>query len=159
MRHFDVQLIGGMVLRRPIAMKTGEGKTSWPLPAYSQKSPVGVHVVTVNDYLARRDSEWMGGSTDTLGMTVGVQLYELVERQVARQRHHVRHEQRVRLRLPARRMISTSRSTCSGLLLRHRRRGRQHPHRRSADAAHHLRPAEEVTDLYTVDKVSSRPAP
>src|SRR5438067_3358319 len=64
MRHFDVQLIGGMVLHRgKIAeMKTGEGKTLVAtLPAYlNALAGKGVHVVTVNDYLARRDSEWMG---------------------------------------------------------------------------------------------------
>ena len=64
MRHFDVQLIGGMVLHRgKIAeMKTGEGKTLVAtLPAYlNALEGKGVHVVTVNDYLARRDAEWMG---------------------------------------------------------------------------------------------------
>src|SRR5207248_4878099 len=64
MRHFDVQLIGGAVLHKgKIAeMKTGEGKTLVAtLPAYLNALAVqGVHVVTVNDYLARRDSEWMG---------------------------------------------------------------------------------------------------
>ena len=66
MRHFDVQLIGGMILHRGMIaeMKTGEGKTLMStLPAYlNAHSGKGVHVVTVNDYLARRDSEWMGQS-------------------------------------------------------------------------------------------------
>src|ERR1051325_4110915 len=76
MRHFDVQLIGGMVLNDgSIAeMKTGEGKTltatlSVALNALSGK---GVHLVTVNDYLARRDAEWMKPLYDMLGVTVGV---------------------------------------------------------------------------------------
>src|SRR5580700_1777737 len=76
MRHFDVQLIGGAVLHRgKIAeMKTGEGKTLVAtLPAYlNALGGKGVHIVTVNDYLARRDSEWMGKIYRFLGMTVGV---------------------------------------------------------------------------------------
>ena len=76
MRHFDVQLIGGMVLHEgQIAeMKTGEGKTLVAtLAAYLNALPgKGVHIVTVNDYLARRDSEWMGRIYRFLGMTVGV---------------------------------------------------------------------------------------
>jgi preprotein translocase subunit SecA len=89
MRHFDVQLIGGTVLHRgKIAeMKTGEGKTLVAtLPAYlNALSGKGVHVVTVNDYLARRDSEWMGRIYRFLGMTVGVIQHDLTdaERQVA----------------------------------------------------------------------------
>src|SRR5438874_876856 len=89
MRHFDVQLIGGAVLHKgKIAeMKTGEGKTLVAtLPAYlNALEGNGVHVVTVNDYLARRDSEWMGKIYRFLGMTVGVIQHELVdaERQVA----------------------------------------------------------------------------
>src|SRR5471032_3001442 len=80
-RHFDVQLIGGMVLREgDIAeMKTGEGKTlvatlAVYLNALASK---GVHVVTVNDYLARRDSEWMGQIYSFLGMTTGVIVHGL----------------------------------------------------------------------------------
>jgi preprotein translocase subunit SecA len=89
MRHFDVQLIGGVVLHRgKIAeMKTGEGKTLVAtLPAYlNALAGKGVHVVTVNDYLARRDSEWMGRIYRFLGMSVGVIQHELndQERQVA----------------------------------------------------------------------------
>jgi preprotein translocase subunit SecA len=89
MRHFDVQLIGGIVLHRgKIAeMKTGEGKTLVAtLPAYlNALAGKGVHVVTVNDYLARRDSEWMGRLYRFLGLTVGVIQHELndQERQVA----------------------------------------------------------------------------
>ncbi len=89
MRHFDVQLIGGIVLHRgKIAeMKTGEGKTLVAtLPAYlNALEGKGVHVVTVNDYLARRDSEWMGRLYRFLGMSVGVIQHDLndQERQVA----------------------------------------------------------------------------
>ncbi|OGI38254.1 MAG: preprotein translocase subunit SecA, partial [Candidatus Muproteobacteria bacterium RBG_16_62_13] len=76
MRHFDVQLIGGMVLHRGMIaeMRTGEGKTLVAtLATYLNALPgFGVHVVTVNDYLARRDSEWMGRIYRFLGMTVGV---------------------------------------------------------------------------------------
>jgi preprotein translocase subunit SecA len=76
MRHFDVQLIGGMVLHsgKIAEMKTGEGKTLVAtLPAYLNAiSGKGVHVVTVNDYLARRDSEWMGRLYGFLGLRVGV---------------------------------------------------------------------------------------
>ena len=76
MRHFDVQMVGGMTLHRGriAEMKTGEGKTlvatlSVYLNALTRK---GVHVVTVNDYLAKRDAEWMGRLYNFLGMDVGV---------------------------------------------------------------------------------------
>jgi len=76
MRHFDVQLIGGIVLHRgKIAeMKTGEGKTlAATLPLYlNALTGRGAHLVTVNDYLARRDAEWMGGIYSLLGLSVGV---------------------------------------------------------------------------------------
>src|ERR687895_670969 len=78
MRHFDVQLIGGMVLHngKIAEMKTGEGKTLVAtLPAYlNALTGKGVHVVTVNDYLAKRDAQWMGKIFKFLGMTVGVNL-------------------------------------------------------------------------------------
>ena len=81
MRHFDVQLIGGMVLHagRIAEMKTGEGKTLVAtLAAYlNGLSGKGVHAVTVNDYLARRDSEWMGRIYRFLGMTVGVIQHDM----------------------------------------------------------------------------------
>ena len=81
MRHFDVQLIGGMVLHRgKIAeMKTGEGKTLVAtLAGYlNALSGRGVHVVTVNDYLARRDAEWMGRLYRFLGMTIGVIQHDM----------------------------------------------------------------------------------
>ena len=81
MRHYDVQLIGGIVLHRgKIAeMRTGEGKTLVAtLPVYlNALSGKGVHVVTVNDYLARRDAEWMGRLYKFLGLTVGIIVHDL----------------------------------------------------------------------------------
>ena len=79
MRHFDVQLMGGMVLHegKIAEMKTGEGKTLVAtLPAYlNALTGKGVHIVTVNDYLARRDSEWMGKIYKFLGLTVGLVVH------------------------------------------------------------------------------------
>ena len=89
MRHFDVQLIGGIVLHQgKIAeMKTGEGKTlAATLPAYlNALSGKGVHIITVNDYLARRDTDWMGNIYNFLGLSVGTILHGLddQERQAA----------------------------------------------------------------------------
>src|SRR3974390_1301790 len=84
-RHFDVQLIGGMVLHegKISEMKTGEGKTRVaPLPVYlNALTGRGVHVVTVNDYLARRDAEWMGQIYKFLGLTVGVIVHGLDDEQ------------------------------------------------------------------------------
>ena len=81
MRHFDVQLIGGIVLHHGqiSEMKTGEGKTlAATLPVYlNGLSAQGVHVVTVNDYLARRDSEWMGRLYKFMGLTVGLVVHGL----------------------------------------------------------------------------------
>jgi preprotein translocase subunit SecA len=81
MRHFDVQLIGGMILHdgKIAEMKTGEGKTLMStLAAYLNALPGrGVHVVTVNDYLAKRDSEWMGRLYTFLGMTTGVIISQM----------------------------------------------------------------------------------
>jgi preprotein translocase subunit SecA len=85
MRHFDVQLIGGMALHRGMIaeMKTGEGKTLVAtLAAYlNALSGKGVHVVTVNDYLAKRDSEWMGRLYRFLGLTVGVIQHSMDDRE------------------------------------------------------------------------------
>ncbi len=81
MRHFDVQLIGGMVLHRGriAEMRTGEGKTLVAtLPVYlNALEGKGVHVVTVNDYLAKRDAEWMGRIYKFLGMSVGIIVHDL----------------------------------------------------------------------------------
>ena len=85
MRHFDVQLIGGMVLHQGkiSEMRTGEGKTLVAtLPCYlNALAGHGVHVVTVNDYLAKRDAEWMGKIYGFLGMTVGVIVHDLDDSQ------------------------------------------------------------------------------
>ena len=81
MRHFDVQLLGGMVLHagKIAEMRTGEGKTLMStLPAYLNAiEGKGVHIVTVNDYLAQRDADWMGRLYGILGLTVGVNLSQL----------------------------------------------------------------------------------
>ena len=81
MRHFDVQLVGGMVLHfgKIAEMGTGEGKTLMAtLPAYlNALSGKGVHVITVNDYLAQRDAEWMGRLYSWLGLTTGVNLSQM----------------------------------------------------------------------------------
>jgi preprotein translocase subunit SecA len=85
MRHFDVQLIGGIALHRGqiSEMKTGEGKTLVAtLAAYLNALPgKGVHVVTVNDYLAKRDSEWMGRLYKALGLTVGVIQHSMQDKE------------------------------------------------------------------------------
>ena len=89
MRHFDVQLLGGMTLHngKIAEMRTGEGKTLMAtLPVYLNAiSGKGVHVVTVNDYLARRDAEWMGRLYNFLGLTVGVNTPQMAreEKQAA----------------------------------------------------------------------------
>ena len=85
MRHFDVQLIGGIVLHqgRIAEMKTGEGKTlAATLPLYlNALTGNGAHLVTVNDYLARRDAEWMGGIYNFLGLSVGVIVHGMDDRE------------------------------------------------------------------------------
>ena len=98
MRHFDVQLIGGTVLHRgKIAeMKTGEGKTLVAtLPVYlNALAGKGVHVVTVNDYLAKRDSDWMGKLYKGLGLSVGYRKRPRRRRAESqlRQRYYLRHK-------------------------------------------------------------------
>jgi preprotein translocase subunit SecA len=93
---FDVQLIGGMGLHRGFIaeMATGEGKTLVAtMPVYlNALTGRGVHVVTVNDYLAARDGEWMGAVYKFLGLTVGCILHAP---RAIRLRHHLRHERRV----------------------------------------------------------------
>src|SRR3979490_1213648 len=85
MRHFDVQLIGGMVLHdgKIAEMKTGEGKTLVPPPpaALNALAGGGVHIVPVNDYLARRDAEWMSPLYRALGLSVGVIVHDLDDEQ------------------------------------------------------------------------------
>ena len=148
MVHFDVQLIGGIVLHRGriAEMATGEGKTLVAtLPLYlNALAGRGAHLVTVNDYLARRDAEWMGQLYNFLGLTVGCIQHDQppdLRREQYALRHHLRHELRVRFRLPARqRHGHDARATgAARLSLRDRRRGRFDPDRRSAHAAHHQR--------------------
>jgi hypothetical protein len=148
MRHFDVQLIGGMALHagKIAEMRTGEGKTLMAtLPVYlNSLAGKGVHVVTVNDYLARRDAEWMGRLYTFLGLTVGVNLPQMSkEEKQAAYGADVTYgtEQRVRLRLPARQHGAGHRRPGRPRpLVRDRRRGRLDPDRRGAHAAHHQRP-------------------
>ena len=146
-RHFDVQLMGGAALHQGniAEMKTGEGKTLVStLPGYLNAiADRGVHIVTVNDYLAKRDSEWMGGIYRFLGTERGPDPGRHGAGHAPprlRGGHHLRHEQRVRLRLPARQHGDAHRGLRAPRLpLRHRRRGRLDPHRRSADPADHQR--------------------
>ena len=166
MRHFDVQLMGAAVLHqgRISEMKTGEGKTLVaPMAAIlNSLTGRGVHIVTPNDYLARRDPQWMGPVFHFLGVSLGMVTHDESfvfepgypdERRAPHQsppgqpprglrgRRHLRHEQRVRLRLPPRQHGHRAGSAGpAGAQLRDRRRGRQHPHRRGADAADHQRP-------------------
>ena len=170
MRHFDVQLMGGVVLHQgKIAeMRTGEGKTLVaPLAAIlNSLAGRGVHIVTVNDYLARRDPQWMGPIFHFLGVSVGmithdssyvfepgypttderlVNLRPVNRARGLRRGRHLRHQQRVRLRLPARQHGPGARPAGPARAeLRDRRRGRQHPHRRGADAADHQRPGRGI---------------
>ena len=127
-------------------MKTGEGKTLMAtLPVYlNALTGRGVHVVTVNDYLARRDAEWMGLVYHALGLSVGrggPRHGGAGEEGRLRRRRHLRHQQRARLRLPARQHEVRPRpGAAARSLLRDRRRGRLDPDRRGAHAADHLRP-------------------
>ena len=152
MRHFDVQLIGGYVLHtgRIAEMKTGEGKTLVAtLPCYlNALEGKGVHVVTVNDYLARRDAEWMGRIYKFLGLTVGIIVHDLDDHQRQDSYNsditygtnnefgfdYLRDNMKFRIDNCVQRRHQ----------LRHRRRSRFHPHRRSPHPAHHLRPQRGV---------------
>ena len=148
MRHYDVQLMGGMVLHggNIAEMVTGEGKTLVAtLAAYlNALEGKGVHVITVNDYLARRDAEWMSPlyqrpGPDRRRHPVGDGPPPAAAD--LRLRHHLRHQQRVRLRLPPRQHEADPRDAGAGpAALRDHRRGRQHPDRRGPDPADHLRP-------------------
>ena len=97
MRHFDVQMLGGIVLHsgKIAEMRTGEGKTLMAtLPVYLNAiAGKGVHVVTVNDYLARRDADWMGRLYRFLGMSTGVVRSSRTRKEGRlRRRHHLRHQ-------------------------------------------------------------------
>ena len=104
LRPYRVQLMGGIILHqgRIAEMKTGEGKTLVATPPRLPQRPVRgrVHIITVNDYLAKRDSDWMGKVYRFLGLTVGLVIHGVdPRRQKGRlqRRHHLRHQQRVRL--------------------------------------------------------------
>ena len=147
-RHFDVQVMGGAALHlgNIAEMKTGEGKTLVStLPAYlNALTGEGVHVVTVNDYLAKFQSEWMGRVHHFLGLTRRRDPARDASGRAPRGlrlRHHLRHQQRARLRLPARQHGQRDRGLRAARPpLRGRRRGRLDPHRRGADPADHQRP-------------------
>ena len=150
-RHYRVQIMGGAALHlgNIAEMKTGEGKTlTGVLPAYlNALTGDGVHVVTINDYLATRDAEWMGRVHRFLGLTVGTILsgeQPGAPPRAVRLRHHLRHEQRVRLRLPARQHgLEQGRPRAARPPLRDRRRGRLDPHRRGPHPADHQRPGRD----------------
>ena len=171
MRHFDVQLIGGIVLHQGkiSEMKTGEGKTLVaPLAAaLNAMSGRGVHVVTVNDYLAKRDPQWMGPIFHGLGLSVGIIQHET---RVPVRSRPPRHRRATDQPAPGRRAreayaadVTYGTNNEFGFdylrdnmvteldervqrerYFAHRRRGRQHPHRRGAHAAHHQRPGRGV---------------
>ncbi len=150
---YDVQLIGGMVLHegRIAEMATGEGKTLVAVaPLYlNALEGKGAHLVTVNDYLALRDSQWMGEVFRFLGLTVGVIQHGQTPAQrrgrVPRGRH-LRDQQRVRLRLsPRQHGGSRGRPRAARAPLRDRGRSGFRAHRRGAHSAHHLRSRRRAT--------------
>ena len=147
-RPFDVQLRGGMVLHegKIAEMRTGEGKTLVArLPTYlNALSGKGVHVVTVNDYLARRDSGWMGRIHNFLGLTVGCIVHGLddAERRdayAADITYGTNNEFGFDY-LRDNMKFAHERSGAAPVQFRHRRRSRQHSDRRSAHAADYLGP-------------------
>ena len=146
MRHFDVQLIGGMVLHggNIAEMKTGEGKTLTATLAVVLNSlpGTGVHVVTVNDYLARRDAEWMSPIYEALGVTVGVlqnmQSYEDKHVAYAADVTYGTNSEFGFDYLRDNMATAIEEKVQRGHPFGGRRRGRQHPHRRGPHAADHL---------------------
>ena len=151
MRHYDVQLIGGMVLHmgKIAEMRTGEGKTLVAtLPVYlNALEGKGVHVVTVNDYLARRDAAQMGQLYNWLGMSVGV-----VYPGMPHSDKHAAYAADITYGTNNRVGFDYLRDNMAmskadryqrGLQLRHRRRGRLDPDRRGPHAADHLRPGDD----------------
>ncbi len=152
LRHFDVQLLGGMVLHNgSIAeMRTGEGKTLVATaPAYlNALVGKGVHIVTVNDYLAKRDSEWMGPVFKFLGLTVGVVQHDVsnIERQAGYlcDITYVTNNEIGFDYLRDNMVVRKEAPRPAPALLRDHRRGRLDPRRRGAHAADHLRRGREV---------------
>ena len=153
MRHYDVQLIGGMVLHEGCIaeMRTGEGKTLVAtLPCYlNALEGKGVHVVTVNDYLARRDAEWMGKLYNFLGHDASApsSTRRATTRRSARTASDITYGQNNEFGFD---YLRDNMKFCAldyaqrDAPLRHRRRGRLDPHRRGAHAAHHQRPGRAV---------------
>ncbi len=147
-RHYDVQVIGAAALHKGMVaeMKTGEGKTLVStMPAYlNALGGKGVHMVTVNDYLASRDADWMGAVHRFLGLSVGLIQTSMTPCGAParlRLRHHLRDQQRARFRLPARQHGDESRGPCPARSpLCDRRRGGLDPHRRGEDPIDHLGP-------------------
>ena len=148
MRHFDVQLIGGMALHngKIAEMRTGEGKTLVAtLPAYlNALAGKGVHVVTVNDYLAQRDADWMGRIYRFLGLTVGVNLSQMAhDDKQAAYAADITYGTNNEFGFDYLRdnmVFAAERARAARPQLRDRRRGRLDPDRRGAHAADHLRP-------------------
>ena len=148
MRHFDVQLVGGIALHngKIAEMRTGEGKTLVAtLPAYlNALAGVGVHIVTVNDYLAQRDADWMGKIYRFLGLTVGVNLsqmeHDLKQQAYAADITYGTNNEFGFDYLRDNMVYPHLGEGAARALLRDRRRGRLDPDRRGAHAAHHLGP-------------------
>ena len=137
----------------------------WSRPCRStstRSTGEGVHVVTVNDYLAKYHAEWMGRIYHFLGLSVGMVLPQMsseARRDVVPVRHHLRHQQRVRLRLPARQHGQPDRGLRPARPpLRDRRRGRLDPDRRGPDAADHLRPVRRGGQVVRRVRQAGRPA-
>ncbi len=147
MRLYDVQLVGASVLHEGAVaeMKTGEGKTLTAVPAVYLNALLGrgVHMVTVNDYLAKRDAEWMGPIYELLGISVGViepMMPEVDPPRAVRLRRDLRDQLGIRVRLPPRQHGRSHRGLRPARpLFLHRGRGRLDPHRRGANPADHLR--------------------
>ena len=150
MRPYRVQLIGGIVLHqgRIAEMKTGEGKTLVAtLPAYlNALTGKGVHIVTVNDYLAKRDSEWMGKVYRFLGLTVGLIIHDIDQPRAPKAAYaaDITYGTNNEMGFDYLRDNMAIYKTETGPArpcLRHRGRGGLHPHRRGPYPSDHLRPA------------------
>ena len=147
-RHYDVQVIGAAALHKGMVaeMKTGEGKTLVStMPAYLNALPgQGVHMVTVNDYLAARDAAWMGAIHNFLGLEVG-----LIQNNMPTEERHPAYAADITYGTNNEfgfdylrdnmTMKAADRYGAAGSLICHRRRGRLHPDRRSKDSVDHLR--------------------
>ena len=147
-RHFDVQVMGGAALHFGwvAEMKTGEGKTLVAtLPLYlNALLGQGVHLITANDYLAKRDAEWMGRIYRYLGLDVGIVLPQIDDRDAKRQAYAADITYGTNNEfgfdyLRDNMAVSQGRAVPARSPVRDRRRGRLRPHRRSPHAAHHLR--------------------